>query len=253
MARNIEELINRQIHRWNSMSDILKHRPEALLEDDAERLAAETERAIHPVICISREIGAGAREIARLLCRRLNYDLFGREIINQIARDLKVQERLVRSLEEQDRAGLPLLVESFLTGHEIELSDFLNSLVRVVQTLALKGGIVMLGRGANYILRDRSALNVRIVAPLTERIERVQHYLNIDAERAQQLIEHSDYVRGRFIHKFFHADLNDLDRFDLVINTARMPVVAATELILSALRVRGFIPERMAIPAKVDM
>lgn len=253
MARNIEELINRQIHRWNSLSDILKHRPDTLIEDDAERLAAETERAIHPVICISREMGAGAREIARLLCRRLNYDLFGREIINQIARDLKVQERLVRSLEEQDRAGLHLLVESFLCGHEIELSDFLNSLVRVVQTLALKGGVVILGRGANYILGDKSALNVRVVAPLTDRIERVRHYLNIDADRARNLIERSDYVRNRFIHKFFHIEMAELERFDIVINTSRIPAVAATELILSALRVRGFIPERMAIPAKVDM
>ncbi len=253
MTRNIEELINRQIHRWNSMSGILQRRPDALVDDALERQAAEAERAIHPVICISRQMGSGAREIARLLARRLNYELFGREIINQIARDLKVREQLIRSLDEDDRDALEVLVDSFLSGHMIELSDFLNSLVRVVQTLALKGGVVMLGRGAHYILRDSSALNVRIIAPVCERVDRVRQYLNIDVDRAHKLIEHSDLVRCRFMKKFFHCDLNEPGLFDLVINTSRLPVVASTELILSALRVRGYIPERMAIPERVDL
>lgn len=252
MARNIEELINRQIHRWNSMSDVLKRRSDSLIDDDLERQAAEAERAVHPVICISREMGSGAREIARLLCRRLNYELFGREIINQIARDLKVQERLIRSLDEEDRDALGLLVDSFLSGHEIEISDFVNSLTRVVQTLALKGGVVMLGRGANYILRDQSALNVRIIAPFPERVDRVERYLNISTERARKLVEHSDIVRCRFMKRFFHVGLNDASQYDLVINTSRLPAVAATELILSALRVRGFIPERIALPERLD-
>lgn len=248
MARNIEELINRQIHRWNSISTVLRKEPSGLIENDYERRSGETERTFHPVICISREMGAGAREIARLLSRRLNYELFGSEIINQIATDLKVQERLIRSIDEQDRDQFRILVDSFLSGHEIEASDFLNSLTRVVKALAMKGGVVLLGRGGNFILGDQSALNVRIVAPFGERVERVQRYLNIGEEKAREMVERTDILRTRFIHHYFHADVHDNKYFDLVINTSRLPTVAATELILAALRVRGFIPEKITLP-----
>ncbi|MCE5230335.1 cytidylate kinase-like family protein [bacterium] len=251
MARNIEELINRQIHRWNSMSNILR-RQANLVEDEFER-TAETPRAVHPVICISREMGSGARDIARLLCKRLNYELFGSEIINEIARDLKVQERLIESLDEHDRGELQIMIDSFLSGHEIEKSDFLNSLTKIVQTLALKGGVVLLGRGGSYILKNLSALNVRVIAPLPERIERVQLYLGIDEAKARKLVENCDYARARFVRQFFHEDINEQHHYDLVLNTSRIPTIAAVELIMAALRVRGFIPERLAIPERVDV
>lgn len=249
MARNIEELINRQIHRWNSISTLLKQQAASSGEEDIEWHAAETQRRVHPIICISRQMGSGARDIARLLCRRLNYELFGSEIINQIAQDLNVQRRLIESLDEHRRGELQFMFDSFLSGREIELTDFARSLTRVVTALSLQGGVVLLGRGANYILKSQAALSVRVVAPRHERIERIQRYLNLSPENARRKVDEIDRDRAEFIRHFFHADVDDPCNFDLIINTSRMSTAASTELIIAALRVRGFTPEQLAMPS----
>ncbi len=251
MSRSIEEIINRQIHRWNNMRALLR-RPDADLEpDDPAVAAAEPECPVHPVICISRDIGAGARAIAQGLCEELHYELFGSRSIHAIANDLKVQKRLIESLDECSRDELGLMLESFLQGHEIESSDYLRSLTRVVQALALQGGVVLLGRGAGFILRDRSALNVYVTAPLVDRIARVCQYEKFGEAAARARIVEADKERRRFLKQFFDVNPADPTQYDLIVNTRRVPPVAATELILAALRVRGFVPQQIALPEAV--
>jgi cytidylate kinase len=247
MARHIEEMISRQIQRYNRLSAMLRRQSEAGAQGEAVSPDEDVEKPLHPVICLSRDLGSGAREVARELCQRLGYELFGSDLIDQVARDLKVQRRLIDSLDERGRGELNLLLESFLHGREIETGDYLNSLTRVVQTLALQGGVVILGRGASFILGRQSALNVKITAPPAERIARLMRYDQIGEDEARRKIEDSDRNRRRFVRHYFRADLDDPLNYDLTINTTRTCPLAATELILAALRARGHMPERLAI------
>ncbi len=246
MARNIEELINRQIHRWNSMSELLgAGQPPAPAQARVTPVEVGGQR--HPVICISREVGSGAREIARRLCQQLNYTIYGKEVINQIATDLKVQQRLINTLDENSRGELQLILESYLHGRATETTEYLGTLVRVFQTMARRGGVVLLGRGAGYVVHERAALTLLVTAPLERRIARIQAYTSQTAAEARAFVLAEDQRRDQFTRQYFKIAHNDPQQYDMVLNTGRMEPEAAVEVVLAALRARGFPPETIKL------
>jgi len=202
----------------------------------------------HPPICISRTMGAGARTVARQLCERLGYQLFGRDLIDEIAKDLKVQRLIIDSLDESSRNNMEVMLATFLQGKQVEDLEYKRALFRVVQALAAQGGVVFLGRGASCILRERSALNVLITAELPVRVRRVMEYNGISELEARQQVQRSDESRERFYRRMFNFTSHPCE-YDLCMNTTRMDPVEAAELILKALEARGYRIEEMKMPA----
>lgn len=241
---SIESIINRQINRWNSIAQTLKYQPhgEARPGDGPTVFSRR-----HPVICFSRDLGSGCRTIAGEVCKRLNYELFGSSIIDEIANDLKVQRRLVDSLDETGRSGLEMMLASYLKGREIDAGEYAQSLVRVLETLALKGGLVLLGRGASHVIGRRAALSVMVTCDLDVRVERLMAYDSIDEGEARRRIAESDEMRHAFMRKYFHTELHDPERFDLVVNTSRIPPSAGARLVFDALEARGFSLDELTI------
>jgi cytidylate kinase len=244
--RNIEEIVQRQVNRWNSITQTLHYIPGQL--KGGAIASAEPGSVKHPPICISREIGSGAREICRYLCAHLGYEIFGSAIIDEIAKDMNVQRQLVDSLDEYGRSELELMVESYLRGREIESHEYLKSLMRVVRTLGKNGGVVLLGRGSTFILREQAALHVLVIAPLEERIRRMMAYDHLGEAEARKKVLDYDRQREHFIHKYFGGNIHNPALFDLVINTGRIPPERAGELVLDALRMRGYNLEELAMP-----
>ena len=247
--RNVEEMIHRHFNRWNHITHKLKYTPGS--PKDAEKSEEQPEPGkVHPVICLSRTLGAGARDIAQDLCNRLHYEVFGRSIIDEIARDLKVQRELVNSLDEVGRSRVEILLQTYLNGREIEREEYHCSLVRVIQSVAMKGGLVLLGRGAGFILKDQAAINVFVTGPLDQRIERLMCYETIDEAQARAQIEKTDRQRALFIQKTFERNIQDPENYDLCINTGRIAPEAAAELVLHTLVSRGFDLEQMTVPVE---
>lgn len=243
--RYVEELISRQVNRWNSITQALHYAPGQGPEGEAKE-AAPVPPAF-PTICISREMGSGAREIASGLCERLGYEFFGSSIIDEIAKDLNVQRQLVDSLDEWGRSELEFMLETYLRGREFESQEYVKSLVRVVKTLAMKGAVVLLGRGATFILKDEAALNVLVISPLETRIKRLMDYDHLDEKTARERVVKYDHQRESFIKHYFGQDIHNPHNFDLTINTGRIPPAEASKLILQALELRGYELDKITI------
>ena len=246
--RNVEEIIGRQLTRWNSVAQLLNKVP------GQQTQAAPTPGQQHPVICISRDLGCGARIVAKSLAARLGYDIFGSQMIDAIARDLDVQRHMVDGLDESDKTGLRMMLETYMRGREIAPDEYLAALVRVVQTMAMRGGVILLGRGASFVLREKSALNVRLTAPMEIRIERLMQYEDMSRQEATAKIQEADRTRERFIKKYFGENvLVRAQAFDLGINLGRIAPADAPELILHALELRGYDLEKMALPLETAL
>ncbi|HOE96857.1 MAG TPA: cytidylate kinase-like family protein [Candidatus Sumerlaeota bacterium] len=244
-ARSLEQIIQRQIHRWNYIAQLLNYHPGRPPGDvPAPREEGGTR---HPVLCISRDLGAGARWIAKALCERLGYQLMGSQLIDEVARDLKVQRSLIETLDETTRGAIELMLESQVRGRQIEPGDYLRALYRVIQTIAIKGGVVLLGRGARFIVRDRSALNVLITASLETRCRRYAEQETCGIREAEARLLRADRDRAEFIRRYFGQDVRDPAHYDLSLNTDRVSAEAAVELILRALELRGYDLSVMAI------
>jgi cytidylate kinase len=245
--QTLEALIARQVNRWNSIAHTLSYQPGERTEP-----AAKPEGSIlHPAICISRDLGAGARAIAGLLCDRIGYELYGTRLIESLALDLRVQRQLIDGMDEAARGTLDMMMDGLLRGQAVDHSDYLRSLARVAAAFGVEGGAVLLGRGTSLILREKAGLRVLIAGSEPVRVMRVMEYQNIGEVEARIIIHKVDRERAAFARQHFKADLRDPAFYDLCINTDRLSPRDAVALILTGLERRGYPLETLQLPKPV--
>ena len=215
MTRTIEAIVEEQAHRWQLRR---------------EERHAESRR---PVVTVSREHGTGGDEIARKLAETLGLDLFDREIIQRIAENTHLSERVVASLEK-DQAMLTDWLASVSSRTYLSPVEYRYHLSRVVGAVAYHGGALIIGRGAHLILGQGEALRVLVVAPLEVRVRAVMEAEKLDERDARRRIVTVEAERKAFLMKHFHADFADPTTFDLVVNTSVLGIEGACGAILAA-------------------
>ena len=136
-----------------------------------------------------------------------------------------------------DASPLPVAHEGFLPEMptQYELDESARLLDRVIRDLAASGDLVIVGRAAHAILRERGALCVQIVAPIEYRIQALAQGANITVREALARIRASDRARADYVRRYYNIGWTDSTQFDLVLNAARLPVPIAVKLIVDAL------------------
>jgi cytidylate kinase len=139
-----------------------------------------------------------------------------------------------------------------IVSHE----KYLVHLNRIVVAAARRGKVVIVGRGANFLLPRNEGLAVRIVAPERYRVEQVMRRHKLAETEARRFIAELDRGRREFVLRFFHHDITDPHLFDLVINTDRIGPQAAADAIVEAYRCwskdrPSRSPERGPMPTRV--
>jgi cytidylate kinase len=212
---------------------------------EAERRAArERER---PCVAISRLPHCGATAIGRLLAGELGYGFFGREIIEQIARERGIQERLVEGLDERVRSTLDRFVADAFRRRAFDESHYLRDVTRIITALGEGGGAVVLGRGAPYILPAARALRVLFVAPAARRAGRLAAAAGLDREEATARLAEEDERRRSFLLRQFGVRQEDPLLYDIVLDTAGLSTEDAAAIVMETLR-RRFPTARVGKP-----
>ncbi|HWO57285.1 MAG TPA: cytidylate kinase-like family protein [bacterium] len=221
---SIEALIDRQLTRRQLLERAQLARPPA----------GEVKPARLRVITVSRETGSGGRTLAGRLAQALKYEFIDRQIVDQLVEDTGARERLIASLDERTRNGVVLWVEGILTGRYIDRSEYTHALCKTITTLAEHGDAVILGRGANVILGPRGGLHVRVVAPPEMRVQNLMRHMGMTPRQAQEHVKLNDEDRRRFYADVLHADIDNPNDYHMVINTGRVSLDVAQELVLLA-------------------
>jgi len=220
----LDKLVERQIQLWEADKKKLLHQQ-----------GKPKPKNLNTVITISRQLGAGGEEISALLAEKLNYRLLDKEIVEEIAQKTSLLENV---LKEMDEAGYTWIEENlgtiFSPGVRIPTKDFFQHLCEVVLISASYGQVILIGRGANFILREPEIFRVRIVAPRELRISRLQEQEKLTLKAAENQVKESDKRRSIFIKSYFKADLNDATLYDLVLNTEWQSPKEAAELLYNA-------------------
>jgi cytidylate kinase len=227
-TRSIEQLIERQAHRWQ-------------LRD-----AGPPEEPHRPVIALSRQHGAGGEELVERLAETLGLEVFDREIIQRIAEKARLGERAVTALDERDRAVIDEWLAPFAAERYLTQYDYLHHLIGVVAAIARHGGAIIVGRGGHLLLRTGEALRVLVVAPLRTRLAAVAEQEGLSEREARVRIEAVESERRAFLRRYLRAEFNEPSQFDLVVNTALLgqdgslaAVVGAFTSLVSARRSRS--------------
>ena len=189
-----------------------------------------------PYLTISREKGAGGNAVARLAGKRLGWQVFDNEMVDEIAKQAHVRRQLIESLDEREQAMIQAIVGQLLQPQGIDQADYLGYLKQVVLALGHQGDVIIVGRGAGFILPSRFGLSVRMVAPMEARIRRVADKANLSLAAARAEVERADLDRVKMVRRHFGQDVADPLSHDLIINTAAISLEAAAEVVITALR-----------------
>lgn len=211
------------------------------------------------VITISRQCGSGGDEIATQLCQQLGYCYFNKRLMAQIATDSGLSPTEVVDFSEDnykiqgflDRlfswAGIPHVIAQVgnwgedANGARVKVVAELDEAQSVafvqstVQAAYQRGNMVIVGRGGQVILKDKpEVLHVRIEAPLDVRDRRIHEQENVTWAAAQDIVINHDRTAADYLKRFYDIDWADSRFYDLVINTDKLGIEGAVQLIVKA-------------------
>ena len=201
IQRPIHLLIEDQVRRWEILGEI--HARAYMVQ---------------PVIAISRLPGCAGRLVAEELSRLMGFELFDKELIDRIAERAHMSAEEVSAPDEKGRSRIEEFVDS-LIRQRYAGEDYFRHLCRAVLAVAKRGRVVILGRGASFILPPRTCLRVLLVAPLPVRILSLGRRLGIEPEEARRRILRVEADRRSFVMRHFRRDLTDPSAYDLALNT----------------------------------
>jgi len=203
---SIVDIVDRQVLRWQSSFNEM------------------TEVGFRPLITVSRQPGSKGRFLARKLAEELGLDFYAGKLIQKVAQNANLRERVVKNLDEQAPSLLHEILAMFDERFDITSDVFFKYLVEMISAVGRVGNAVILGRGANFILASQATLRIYIIEPLEQRIKNVMLSYGISENEARAAISKTAKERAEFIKYYFNEDINDYENYDLIINTGRLSV-----------------------------
>ncbi len=191
------------------------------------------------ILTISREYGAGGRDLGRLVAERLNYQYVDKE---RLFRDLDQQGRRWGQVARELDEVCPTLWER----HDWQYRGYVASLEALILDYAAQDKVVLIGRGGAYLLREVPfCLKVRLIAPWKLRVERIMLRESLDRQAAERLIRQVDHDRACYLQTNYGRSGQDAADYDLVLNTGDLSYEEAARIIIQLLAEK----ELLATPA----
>jgi hypothetical protein len=225
MSRSLEQLVNEQFQRW-------------MQEQTASRKPKPDKVAQQPMIVFSREFGGRGAEIGGAVAERLGFQFHGQELVHEIAKRARVRQQLVESLDERAQDRIEQWVTEMMEGGVFAPSDYLRNLSKVIVAMGRHGRGVIIGRGAHFILDPDRTLRVRAYAPLDARVALIAEREELSLVEARAQVLRVDAERIAFYRQHFNVDVAEPNHYDLLLNTATLPVEVCTELVVRAFKAR---------------
>ena len=193
------------------------------------------------IITVGRQYGSGGRYVAQLLAEKLEIPYYDKELLAEVAKDSGICKEL---LEEHDEKNTRNFLFSMMSGsqsmgdsstmymdmplnHRIFLAQF-----DTIRRIASEGPCVIVGRCADYVLRDQeNVLNVFIKADKEERVRRVVEYYGVDPLKAEDQLRKADKQRASYYNYYATGNWGDVNNYDLCVDTGALGIPGAVDLI----------------------
>lgn len=177
------------------------------------------------VIAIGRQFGSGGHDIGKILAEKLGYDFYDAEIIQMTAGTTVYTPEFIKKNEEIMTNSLiyDLVNQMYLNADmqdEAPKDKIFEAECQVVRNLAKKGNCVIVGRCADYVLRNSgNCLKVFFSAPLVSRIRRVAQRQNISEGEAKATVQKNEKLRADNYRYYTRRMWGAAGNFDLSLNT----------------------------------
>lgn len=194
------------------------------------------------IITISREYGAGGLPVGRLIAEKLGIPFYDKKLVEHVAEESGFAPKFIEEHGEHSPSGsvfsyafAPQGVPGVMNG--LSTSDFLwNVQCNVILQLAEKGPCVIVGRNADYILKDRKdVLNVYLHADIPSRVQRVLE-ANPDEKNPEARIAARDKRRRLNYQHYTGRTWGLSQNYHICLDTSALGYEQCTEIILSVVK-----------------
>lgn len=201
------------------------------------------------IITIGRQFGSGGREIGKALADTLGIPFYDKELISIAAKESgmdaevfkNVDERATNSLLYSLSMGLYSFGNSFTNNGELPINDRLYILQhQIIKKLADEGPCVIVGRCADYVLKDREdCINIFIHADMEYRKKRAIEIHNVQKNRAEHIVNKTDKVRANYYSFYSGQKWGYAQNYHLSIDSSNLTPEQAVKLITAYLDIKG--------------
>jgi cytidylate kinase len=204
------------------------------------------------VVTFSNQIGVNGGAIARAVAEKLRYRYYDWEVISQAAAEAGVSPEVV-AIASAERS--PTFIERMLSrlagtpdedeapvapGQRQSLmgsDDFRQFIEHVIRELARRGEAVIVGHAGQAVVRGQpGVLKVLLTGSTDRRVRRVMENQGVGEEMARATIKQSDRQRIEFFKRAYHMDWLDASAYDVALNTDRLSVELARDMIVACAR-----------------
>lgn len=184
------------------------------------------------VITIARGYGSGGRTIGKMLAEELGIHYYDREILRLASDDSGINEELFAKADEKLKNSLLFKIAKNVYKGELlppDSDDFVsnknlfNYQAKVLKELAEKESCVVIGRCADYILKDmKNVIRVFVHAPLDHCINVVEGMSSLSRKEIEQFIIKTDRHRAEYYKYYTGRDWIDSRNYDLCLNSKEL-------------------------------
>ena len=201
-----------------------------------------------PIITVGRQYGSGGRYVAKLLAEKLNIPFYDKELLAEASRDSGICQELLETYDEkqgknllfslisgaQPRGETGTMYMDMPLNHKIFLAQF-----DTIRRIADEGPCILVGRCADYVLRDHeNLLNVFIRASAEERMKRIIEYNQVDPAKAEDILKKTDKQRAAYYNYYATGGWGDVNNYHLCLDSGVLGYEGCVDIIIRAVEVK---------------
>ncbi|HMC57160.1 MAG TPA: cytidylate kinase-like family protein [Gemmatimonadaceae bacterium] len=204
------------------------------------------------IITVSRVFGSGGSDVAANVAGQLGWTLLDNDVVDSVAERLGMSSAEVSDIEER----VPTFAERIATSMRMSTPEYVvpiadasltdtaemrvvDTTKRVMEEAVQRGNVVVVGRGAQVLLADRpDALHVFCYAAPEVLVQYVITHHGVDPDAAPQEVEKRNRQREQYIRRNFGRDWRRFENYHLCLDTGRLGIDAAADLVVAAARSR---------------
>lgn len=189
------------------------------------------------IVTIGRQFGSGGHEVGRRLAAELGLKLYDKELLKMVAEESNICEQVLKDYDEKPTSSLLYSIVMDVYPSMNYVGSTLSQQVSQAQYDAIrkigeKGSCVIVGRTADYILRDNPHMtSVFIHSSMRFRMDRVMEFEHIDEAKAKEMILKADKKRASFYNFQTEKKWGAVSSYNLSLDTSQIGIDGCVRII----------------------
>ena len=197
---------------------------------------------MNTVITIGRQYGSGGKELGQMLAQKLGIEFYDEELVTMAAEKNNMHQDILKAVDEKATKSL---LYTLVTGsdlrfmgspmhYEMPINDKLFiTQSEIIKGLADKSSCVIVGRCADYVLRDskHDCIHLFVYGDMDKRIERISKKYDLSSDKAKEKIQKIEKTRRAYYNYYSNREWGNVKNYDLCVNTSLMGLEKTADLL----------------------